>query len=411
MPTLEDRVVAAILEEFHALSSKSKPRTLTSGIQEWVPLSGIVAIGDNDTITCLALGTGMKCLPSSKSSLLESGTVLHDWHAEILAIRAFNHFLLQECHRLASCTNYKSPIIRCRQARNMSEARDTQPFGIDEGLRIMMYCSEAPCGDASMELVMEAQQDPTPWPVAIPDEQATSSLLGRGSFSQLGIVRRKPCEYSHPRILSTTNTIHEKARGDSPVTLSKSCSDKFALKQCMSLLSSPLSLLISPDNAYIDTLILPRDQYRQQACERAFGPSGRMLPVVGSNWPGNYNFRPFRIETTEITFHFSRRAAGTNVDGFKGSNISAVWTLSHQETLINGVLQGRKQTDRMGASALSRVQIWNLLLQTANLLDIPSLNSSLGVSSYIDMKLSQGLKHRRLVKNNVKNDALKGWNS
>ena len=195
MLTLEDRVVVAILETFHALPSKSKPRTLTNGIHEWIPLSGIVAIGDNDSITCLALGTGMKCLPNSKSSLLESGNVLHDWHAEILAIRAFNHFLLQECHRLASCPNYKSPILQRRQARNMSKARETQPFGIDEGLKIMMYCSEAPCGDASMELVMEAQDDPTPWPVATPDEQATPSLLGRGSFSQLGIVRRKPCEH------------------------------------------------------------------------------------------------------------------------------------------------------------------------------------------------------------------------
>ena len=404
-------MVAAILENFHALPTKSKPRTLTNGIQEWVPLSGIVAIGDNDGITCLALGTGMKCLPSSKSSLLESGTVLHDWHAEILTIRAFNHFLLQECHRLASCANYKSPILQWKQARNMAEACDTQPFEVDESLRIMMYCSEAPCGDASMELVMEAQHDPTPWPVAIPDDQATSRLLGRGSFSQLGVVRRKPCEFPHPQILSATDTIHGKARGDSPVTLSKSCSDKIALKQCISLLSSPLSLLISPDNAYIDTLILPRDQYRQQACERAFGPSGRMLPVVGSNWPAHYNFCPFQIETTEITFHYSRRAACTNAKGCKGSNVSAVWTPNHQETLINGVLQGRKQTDRIGASALSRVQIWNLLLQTVNLLDNPSLKSSLELSSYMDMKLSQGLKHRRHVKNNVKSQALKGWNN
>ena len=215
----------------------------------------------------------------------------------------------------------------------------------------------------------------------------------------------------HSRMLSATDTIHEKARGDSPVTLSKSCSDKIALKQCISLLSSPLSLLISPDNAYIDTLILPRDQYRQQACERAFGPYGRMLPVIGSKWPGNYRFRPFRIETTEATFHYSRRAAGTNAKGRKGSNLSAVWNPNHQETLINGVLQGRKQTDRMGASALSRVEIWNLLLQTVNLLDTPSPNSSLGLLSYMDMKVSQRLKHRRLVKSNVKNDVLKGWNS
>lgn len=199
MLTLEDRIVTAVIEKFDALPTKSKPRTLTNGIQEWVPLSGIVTIGEDESITCLALGTGMKCLPSSKSSLLDCGLVLHDWHAEVLAIRAFNHLLLQECHQLASCANYESPILRWRHKCEVSEVLGLQPFGILEGLRIMMYCSEAPCGDASMELVMEAQDDPTPWPVAVLDEGASSNLLGRGSFSQLGIVRRKPCK--HARLL------------------------------------------------------------------------------------------------------------------------------------------------------------------------------------------------------------------
>ena len=45
-----------------------------------------------------------------------------------------------------------------------------------------------------MELVMEAQDDATPWPVLPPSENGKQqTLLGRGSFSQLGVVRRKPC--------------------------------------------------------------------------------------------------------------------------------------------------------------------------------------------------------------------------
>ena len=193
MGTLEDRVVTAIHEKFYTLPMKSKPRSFTNGIQEWVPLSGIVVIGENESITSLALGTGMRCLPGSKPALLESGTVLHDWHAETVAIRAFNYFLLQECHQLASSATYTSPILRWRQARDVTEVQDLQPFNIREGLRIMMYCSQAPCGDASMELVMEAQDDPTPWLVGASSVEATSGLLGRGSFSQLGVVRRKPC--------------------------------------------------------------------------------------------------------------------------------------------------------------------------------------------------------------------------
>ena len=413
MVTLEDRVVGAILEKFYALPDKSKPRTFANGIQEWVPISGIVIVRENESITCLALGTGMKCLPGLKPWLLDRGAVLHDWHAEILAIRAFNHYLLQECHQLASCAKYNSPILQRRQIHDMSEVQDLQPFIVHKGLRIMMYCSQAPCGDASMELVMEAQDDPTPWPVNVSGERATSSLLGRGSFSQLGIVRRKPCKQRNLVcwIVSVTDTVHEKARADSPITLSKSCSDKLALKQCTSLLSSPLSLLVSPQNAYIDTLILPHDQYRQQACDRAFGPAGRMLPIVGSEWPARYSFRPFRVETTEIAFHYARRAASTNSDGCKGSNISAVWTPRHEETLISGVLQGRKQTDQKGACALSRVRIWDLLLDTIRLIDTPALRHILELSSYVDMKKSHNLEHRRHVKEDVIKEALKEWNN
>ena len=201
MCTLQDRVVLAIHERFQTLPAKSKPRQCTTDIHEWVPLSGIAIIDENESITCLALASGMKCLPASKASLFDSGTVLHDWHAEILAIRAFNHFLLQECYQLASCADYESPVLQWSTLRGKLAVQDSPPFNIRKGLRIMMYCSEAPCGDASMELIMEAQDDPTPWAVAVPVEGVTSGLLGRGSFSQIGIVRRKPCKQGRPQYL------------------------------------------------------------------------------------------------------------------------------------------------------------------------------------------------------------------
>lgn len=50
-----------------------------------------------------------------------------------------------------------------------------------------------------MELVMNAQEDATPWPVPSCEgaEAATPELRGRESFSELGIVRRKPGQSSH----------------------------------------------------------------------------------------------------------------------------------------------------------------------------------------------------------------------
>ena len=155
---------------------------------------------DSEKHVCIYLivvtSTGMKCLPSSKISQAR-GFVLHDWHAEILAIRGFNAFLLQECHSLASAPSSLSPYIRHRGPNEISSSLGLQPFAVRENLKIHMYCSEAPCGDASMELVMNAQEDATPWPVPKVDQEQNNlgnSLNGRGYFSKLGRVRRKPCE-------------------------------------------------------------------------------------------------------------------------------------------------------------------------------------------------------------------------
>lgn len=136
----------------------------------------------------------MKCLPINQVAEA-NGSVLHDWHAEIVAIRAFNHFLLHECLEVATSSTTISPIIRRREVHELSEAEGLQPFSIHDDIQLHMYSSEAPCGDASMELLMEAQVDATPWPIDQlhpATKKSPGPLRGRESFSELGIVRRKP---------------------------------------------------------------------------------------------------------------------------------------------------------------------------------------------------------------------------
>ena len=135
--------------------------------------------------------TGVKCLPASDIPSAK-GNILHDWHAEVLAIRAFNRFLIQECHDLAANVKKQSNVIKWREQSARTSEAGLQPFAIRGGIRIYMYCSEAPCGDASMELVSEAQADNTPWSPSVTEKDG---LLGRGFFGKLGVVRRKPGQY------------------------------------------------------------------------------------------------------------------------------------------------------------------------------------------------------------------------
>lgn len=243
-----------------------------------------------------------------------------------------------------------------------------------------------------MELTMAEQEDATPWASQPPVSPATeeAEMLGRGHFDHLGIVRRKP------------------ARPDAPVTLSKSCTDKMALKQVTGLLNGVSSLLVHPEKAYLASLVLPESQCVPSAVERAFSAKGRMASLAGKQWPGiGYAFRPFKVRTTTKEFDFSRRTgAGMQV---MPSNLSTLYTPRRQEILINGVLQGRKQLDPKGASCVSRKVLLRSVLDVAVMAGTLASTSAWGKRSYREMKLSKALEEREQVKKLVKTESLKGW--
>ena len=392
-------------------------------------------------LECVALATGMKCLPRNKLEQVK-GNVLHDSHAEVLAIRAFNRFLVDECHDLArgvlgECSAWvrwrrdqehtsrdrsaEKPelqdirLVRAKQTGEIQGAMGAdssdQPFCLRDGVGIYMFCSEAPCGDASMELTMADQEDATPWTSrSLASEQVAEDMQGRGHFDRLGVVRRKP------------------SRPDAPPTWSKSCSDKLALKQCTSLLSSLTSRLVSPGNVYLSSLVLPEHQYVSAACERAFGSTGRMKSLVGKQWEGDFAYRPFIVQTTSAgasDFEFSKRVVarkavelvdrnGTKADELApvASNLSSIYTARKQEKLINGILEGRKFPDPKGASSVSRREMWKALASLAQYTEMPSLDFLVSPESktYGDIKkLAKEQSSIAQVKADVVEVALRGW--
>lgn len=336
----------------------------------------------------------MRCLPAEKLPLAR-GRCLHDWHAEVVAIRAFNHYLLQECRRLADDHAAPSDIIQFRPESQRSPS-EHQQFAIRDDVNLYLFCSEAPCGDVSMELTMQAQDDASPWTSQSQSDVDGMLQSGRGHFAELGVVRRKP------------------ARADAPPTLSKSCSDKLALKQCTSLLSSITSLFVHPENAYLHELIVPHDQLVSTAVGRAFGSTGRMSAILKgersfSTWKGGYTFKPFHVSVHGAHFDFSRQRARDS-EKTKGSNIAAVWTPGTMEVLIGGTKQGNKQFSTHGRSSLSRICFWDMAEHLASAMDDPDLRQALQrEQDYRDLKQSQLLHERRSVKSHVRAEALRPW--
>ncbi|PYH76440.1 hypothetical protein BO82DRAFT_296298 [Aspergillus uvarum CBS 121591] len=413
---LSSRIARLVHTHFDALPARSKPIVRDDGTREWIPMAGMVVVrGENTTeeeLTCVAVTSGAKCLAASQLPNCK-GLVLHDWHAEVLALRAFNYWVLSEVRGLllgedvAATTQSSSPspsrFIR-RRSPQQQQHPDQPPFELHPDLKVYMCCTCAPCGDASMELTMAAQEDPTPWHIYYtPTKPPPANLLdGRGHFSKLGIVRRKP------------------ARADADSTKSKSCSDKLALRQVSSLLSPETALLVRVTaSAYLAGVMLPETEISGVGCERAFGREGRMKGLVGrylspslSSSSGDekeeeeeegdasgYRFHPFEIlpipsAVADSLWQYGKprdspQTASTSTTKYKPGTISAVWVAAPSvgadqlvvlgpvsgakqlprlagsrtglyESIIGGVKQGSKASAPVvrGASALSRARMW-----------------------------------------------------
>jgi tRNA-specific adenosine deaminase 1 len=251
-----------------------------------------------------------------------------------------------------------------------------------------------------MELTMALQDDSTPWEPpreAFPvNSQGENLLHGRSYFSSLGQVRRKP------------------SRPDAPPTFSKSCTDKLALKQCTSLLSATTSLLISPQNMYLRSLILPVSQLSDTAIARAFSTTGRMSPLADdahrmARWKGSgHVFHPLKVFPTTLEFIHSRRQLILTGNSLTSSNISAAWTPRFCETLIGGTIQGRKQFSLKGASRVCKRRAWKLALGITSVLGDRALKTTLESERYELVKQSSLLDGRRRVKEDVI-AVLGGW--
>ncbi|KAK5046932.1 hypothetical protein LTR84_007286 [Exophiala bonariae] len=316
------RVAKLVLDKFDALPSKCEQQNLT----------------------CVSLATGTKCLPATALP------------------KGFNYWLLSEIKTAIEDCAYTSPFIEFSSTNASSKPTDhcnktqSRAFRLRDDVSLYLFTTEAPCGDASMELLMNSMSPGTAEPWETHDlESLATSLQGRGHFSMLGYVRRKP------------------ARADAEPSNSKSCSDKLAVKQFMSAIAFPADLFIEKtDNAYIRTMIAYGDQYNETGYLRAFGPKGRL-----SNISKRGRFFEVAVLPHDFQCFAFARAAGKVVEEEqkpKVSNVTCLW-IRHPttpsgdilEVMVNGVKQGYRQwDDRIAkASVVSRRRLWDLAIEIA----------------------------------------------
>ncbi|KAI5955961.1 hypothetical protein KGF57_003446 [Candida theae] len=209
-------IATAVITEFNKLNAKSgKPTTRSNGVKEWTVLAGVVAITSDSKITPITLATGVKVLPDKVRSY-SNGKVVHDMHAEILALRLFNYFLLEEASNL--------PSAWVERYHNQVRFR--------KDAKLALFVSEPPCGDVSMNYLSSLLESNDSWT----SSSTEGFYRGRNHFDQLGVVRTKP------------------GRTDSLISYSKSCSDKLCLKQLTGICNAATSHIFEP--IYLEYLVV-----------------------------------------------------------------------------------------------------------------------------------------------------------
>jgi Adenosine-deaminase (editase) domain len=173
------RIARIALDHYHQRLplNKGKPKS-----NEWTVYAAIVAeeIGPEHDVWVVSCATGTKCTSSRNGH----GDVLHDCHAEVLARRGLVRVLLKEVGSLydQTETNHipgknnshpgpsRSKGLLARIQSNLDTANHEQ-FILRSDVKLHLYVSDSPCGDAS---IYEVSEDPNRNDAAEPIDPSTT---------------------------------------------------------------------------------------------------------------------------------------------------------------------------------------------------------------------------------------------
>ncbi|KAI0698620.1 adenosine deaminase editase [Cytidiella melzeri] len=338
---LPDEIVSLVHTQYAALKFRPPSRQFTV-------LAAFVLSSETSSTKVISLGTGSKCLPAHK--LQRGGDIVHDSHAEILARRGAVRFFLEEIGRVVASV--------------WIEREDEGKFRLRKGVRVHLYISTPPCGDASTRYLASFQDEAM---AALKDSGLRSDLAagtaarGRDNYLLYGVLRTKP------------------GRADSPPTLSMSCSDKIASWSVLGVQGALAARVLMP--IYIDEVILGevsegmRDTVRAD-CERALWK--RLQEIEESALRTGYSLHRPRVSFTSFPFaHAKSTLSACLLDNPSSCNDSLCWiagSLKSSEVLINGLRRGvppKHLWNPKFRPLLSKIALFGLYAQTASALGSP----------------------------------------
>lgn len=217
-----DEIAQLCYEHYSRLPKQGKPEPH----REWTLLSAVVKIESPADQACdiwdkpvqvtkevVSIGTGTKCIGQSK--MRKTGDILNDSHAEVIARRSFQRYLLHQLH-LAAVLKEDSIFVPGTR-RGLWKLRSSLSF--------VFFSSHTPCGDASIIPMLEFEEQPC---CPVSRDWAHSSPVG-GSDNGEAPESKRNCEdpsspvakkmrLGTPTRLDSSGLTHHSKKESTPVT-------------------------------------------------------------------------------------------------------------------------------------------------------------------------------------------------
>ncbi|KAJ1650105.1 tRNA-specific adenosine deaminase 1, partial [Dispira simplex] len=299
-----NQVAQACLTQFQSLPKKGKPTMQEGKPSAWTVLAGVVLETPDGQFHCVALGTGLKCLPESR--LTSDGNVLHDAHAEVVARRGFLRYLYHQVQQTLGTQSSAQSIFVVQESSVKDQSRHLLKLR-SPAYKFHFYTSKIPCGDASM--VKITQYDPpdtAKGPTKLrPNEQGPAHQTTLRNIEPVIKKRRMTNQVNHclpfcrgrdnPHCLAALRT--KPARKDAERTTSMSCSDKLMIWNVVGIQSALLSLFIEP--IFLASVIIG-EPFNHDAVAAALG--GRLTPLLDATAPVRLHHPELVRATVEFPF-------------------------------------------------------------------------------------------------------------
>ncbi|RWS27861.1 double-stranded RNA-specific editase Adar-like isoform X3 [Leptotrombidium deliense] len=202
-------------------------------LKKWSVLASIVLTSDQNAewFDVLCITSGTKCVRGDNLSML--GYVVGDCHAEILARRCFNLYLYRQINSFLESGYVDTPdyIIERRE--------DLKGFKLKSGIKVHLFVSTAPCGDARVFSPKEEVQIDSH-----PNRQSRGVLRAKIENGEGTIPVKKE---------SATLTWDGILQGHQRLQF-MSCSDKICLWSVVGIQGSLLSHIIDP--IYLSSVVV-----------------------------------------------------------------------------------------------------------------------------------------------------------